>query len=106
MFERLRRVVVESFVGTVALGYLLAQCILEFVSIFSSPIQEWVVRKEYREFAPSPARLTGFPFDYALPGLAKFVPLLLVWYLLLRWLYFKPLKHETTAPAPNPEQPS
>ena len=44
MFERLKQALVESFVGTVALGYLLAQCILHFVNIFASPLTGWVTR--------------------------------------------------------------
>src|SRR6185437_5096899 len=42
MFERLKRTLVESYVGAIALGYLLAQVILHFVEIFASPVAVWV----------------------------------------------------------------
>jgi hypothetical protein len=35
MFDRLKRSLVESFVGALALGWLFAWAILDFVSIFS-----------------------------------------------------------------------
>jgi hypothetical protein len=106
MFERLKRAMVESFVGTVALGYLLAQCIMHFVGVFAAPIQDWVARKEYRDILSGTGRLTGFPFDFALPELVRFFLLLLVWYVLLRWLYFKPVKKVPSEPASDSGQPT
>jgi hypothetical protein len=96
MLNRLKNVLVESFVGTIALGYVLAQTILHFVNVFASPIAGWVARDEYRRLVPkslapqSPAP-TGFPYRNALPELVSFLLLLLVWYVLLRWLFWKPV---------------
>ncbi len=104
MFERLKRALVESFVGAIALGYLLAQCILHFVNIFASPIAGWVSRNDYRAIIPNGATLAGFSLKDALPDLSRFVVLFLVWYLLVRWLYFSPPKTYVPEPAPNPEQ--
>ena len=104
MIERLKGALVESFVGAIALGYLLAQCILHFVDIFASPIAGWLSRSQYRAFMPSGAALPGFSLKDALPDLSKFVVLSLVWYLLVRWLYFTPLKKEASEHTPNPEQ--
>jgi hypothetical protein len=106
MFERLRRTLVETFVGAIALGYLLAQGILHFVNIFTSPVTGWVTRNEYREMMPRTASSAGFPFQLALPELIRFFLLLLVWYVLLRWLYFKPIKNESSELAKNPGPPS
>ena len=39
MLERFKRALVESFIGAIGLGYLLAQGILHFVNIFASPVQ-------------------------------------------------------------------
>jgi hypothetical protein len=103
MIERLKRALVESFVGAIALGYLLAQCILHFVNIFASPIAGWISRNQYRAFMPNGAALPGFSLKDALPDLSKFVVLSLVWYLLVRWLYFTPPKTDASKPAPNPE---
>ncbi len=38
--KRVRRVLVEGFVGAIAFGYILAQAILHFVNIFASPLAE------------------------------------------------------------------
>jgi hypothetical protein len=103
MFERLKRALVESFVGAIALGYLLAQCILHFVNIFASPLTSWVARNEYRQIVPGSAVLNAFSLEDALPDLVRFLFLFLVWYLLVRWLYFTPLKKEVSEQAPNPE---
>jgi hypothetical protein len=93
MFKRLRQVLVNSFVGAIALGWLFAQCILHFAYGFSAPIANWLARREYQGMLNRAA--TGFSFQDALPELAKSVSLLLVGYLLLRWLYYKPLEPET-----------
>jgi ABC-type dipeptide/oligopeptide/nickel transport system permease component len=104
MFERLKQALVESFVGAIALGYLLAQCILHFVNIFTSPVGVWFMRNEYRAIVPHTAGLACGLLRAALPEFVTFFLLLLVWYVLVRWLYLTPLKKETSEPAPNPEQ--
>ena len=48
MLNRIKRALVESFVGAIALGYVLAQTIMHFVNIFASPIAGWVAQEEYR----------------------------------------------------------
>ena len=108
MFERLRRAIVESYVGAIALGYVLAQSIGHFASIFTSPISRWVSRTELRELREVSPRISALHvslFDDALPELMSFLLLLLVWYTLMRWLYFRPLKkEEPPQPALNPER--
>ena len=104
MFERLKRALVESFVGAIALGYLLAQSILHFVNIFASPIAGWVSRNAYRAIIPGGAALAGFSLKDALPNLSRFVLLFVVWYVLVRWLYFTPPKIDAAEPEPNPEE--
>jgi hypothetical protein len=99
MSDRLKRVLVESFVGTIALGYLLAQALLYFVGIFSRPVEQWVQRRMYPALAPNASQ--SFPIEAALPQAISFIILLLVFYGLLRWLYFKPLTLETSERNPN-----
>jgi hypothetical protein len=98
MFDRLKQALVESYVGAIALGYLFAQGILHFVNIFASPVAGWLSRKQYRGLGlvPGTTALPGFSLQDALPELVRFSLILLVWYVLLRWLYFKPLKEETS----------
>jgi hypothetical protein len=96
MLNRVKRALVESFVGAIALGYVLAQTIMHFVNIFASPIAGWVARDEYRRLmpqslVPQSPEPTGFPYRNGLPELVTFLLLLLVWYVLLRWLFWKPV---------------
>jgi hypothetical protein len=93
MLNRLKRALVESFVGAIALGYVLAQVIMHFANIFASPIAAWIARDEYRRLmtqslAPQSPAPIGFPYRNALPELLSFLFLLPIWFVLLRWLYF------------------
>jgi ABC-type sulfate transport system permease component len=97
MFDRLKRTLVESFVGAIALGYLFAQAALYLVNVFAAPVAGWVRRKEF----PGSTATAGLSLQAALPQLVSFVVLLLIWYVLLRWLYFTPPKSETSEPVPN-----
>jgi hypothetical protein len=97
MLNRFKRALVESFVGAIALGYILAQIIIHFVNIFASPIEAWIAADEYRRLFPQglPSQNTpptGFPYQRALPELVSFLLLLLVWFALLRWLYSDPVR--------------
>jgi hypothetical protein len=94
MLSRFKQAVVDSFIGAIALGYVLAQVILHFVNIFASPVAGWVSRKQYGGLIPHTSTLPGFSLQDALPEAVRFFVLLLVWFVLLRWLYFKPLKKE------------
>jgi predicted Kef-type K+ transport protein len=103
VLKRLKRSLVDSYVGAIALGYLLAQDVLHFVGIFASPLAGWVTRKEYGDILRRNGSVAAFSLQEALPEAAKFLVLLLVWYLLVRWLYFKP--HATaTEQASNAER--
>ena len=104
MLERLKRILVESFIGAIALGWLSAQIIMHFAYSFAAPVAGWIMRREYRGFTDRASGPAGFSLLDALPDLVRTISLLLVWYILLRWLYFKPLKKETPQPTPNPEQ--
>lgn len=106
MFDRLRRILIESFIGAIALGYLFAEAVLNFVNVFTAPVAGWVTRKEFPQFLPRTAAATGLPFQTALTPLVSSVVLLLIWYILLRWLYLTPLKSEPPESASDPEQAS
>jgi hypothetical protein len=91
MLERLRRAMVESYVGAVALGYLLAQVILHFVNVFTQPFAGWITRKQYGGMLAGSRELPGFSLKDAVPELIRFVLLIVAWYVLVRWLYVKPV---------------
>src|SRR5262245_3815115 len=103
MLNRLKRTLVDSFVGAIALGWLLAQGIVHFSRIFSAPVAHWTARNEYRGLLDHGNISSSFSFQDAVPDLIGSLSLLLVWYLLFRWLYFTPLKPEQTNPTPNLE---
>jgi ABC-type spermidine/putrescine transport system permease subunit II len=90
MFDRLKRTLVDSFVGAIALGYLFAEVVLYFVNVFTAPVAGWVRRKEFPGTTPT----AGLSLQAAVLPLISFVVLLLIWYVLLRWLYFTPFKKE------------
>jgi len=100
MLERLKKTLVESFVGVIALGYLFAQGIVHFAYVFTAPLAGWISSREY--FAMT-ARTTspGYWFRDALLELARSLSLLLLGYVLLRWLYFTPVKGATLESAPD-----
>ncbi|MGA7156889.1 MAG: hypothetical protein WBY53_08595 [Acidobacteriaceae bacterium] len=89
----MKRSLVESFVGALALGGIFAWAILDFVSIFSAPLTNWIARSEFRraDGIPPGSIPGGLLWRDALPYLVGSLMLFLVGYLLLRWLYFKPL---------------
>jgi hypothetical protein len=106
MFDPLKRILVESFIGAIALGYLLAQAALYFGNIFVTPLANWITRQTFPEFTPRATTAPGFPFQTALPPLFSTVLLLLVWCLLLRWLYFTPPKTQAPESASELEEHS
>lgn len=103
MFKRLKAALVRSYVGAIALGWLFGQGIMHVASIFSAPIEGWMMRREYGPLVLRANTARGFSLQDALPELVKSISLLLVGYLLLRWLYFTPLTaepSESTADTP------
>ncbi len=98
MFDRPKNALVKSFVGALALGWVFAQGILHFAYVFSAPVASWLMRREYRGLVDRTATPTGLSLQDALPELVRSFSLLLVGYLLLRWLYYKPLERETLEP--------
>jgi nitric oxide reductase large subunit len=105
MIKRFKRAVVDSFIGAIALGYLLAQAILYFGGIFATPFAGWISRRQYGGLVPHSAPLPGFSLQDAMPDAIRFLVLLLVWFALLWWLYLTPpQKDEIDAQAlSNPE---
>ncbi|HXY10215.1 MAG TPA: hypothetical protein VEI52_20400 [Terriglobales bacterium] len=99
----MKQALVESYVGAIALGYAFAQGILHFVNIFASPFAGWISRKEYGGLVPRTTALPGFTLQDALPEAVRFFFLVLVWLVLMRWLYLKPLKEDVSEQAPDSE---
>jgi hypothetical protein len=103
MLNRLKSALVDSYVGAVARGYMLAQCVLHFANVFANPIAGWITRAEYKDVINHGTPMVGFTFRDGLPELVRFVLLLAVWFVLVRWLYFTPPKQDVI-PIPDAAQ--
>src|SRR3954469_7321725 len=101
MLNRLRTALVSSFVGAIALGWIFAQAILHFAFIIATPVSSWLSRRTYRGMLDNPRIPTGFQLQDAIPELLKSGSLLIIGYILLRWLYWKPLETEPTVADAN-----
>lgn len=106
MLERLRRGLVDSYIGAIALGWLLAQDIMHFVGIFGAPVGAWVSQNTYRAMTQKSTGVEDFPFQAAFPELVRAFLLFLIWFTLFRWLYLKQFRLNSTEPAPNVEPPT
>ncbi|SRR6266702_2995609 len=102
MLDRFKRALVESFVGAIALGWIFAQVLIHFVGILSTPVGNWVSRRTFRSFAQQGSMMPEFTFRDSLPEAVRFVGLLIVGVVILRWLYYP----SEAVPAPNVEIPS
>ena len=101
MFKRLKKSMIESYVGAIALGWLLAQSILHFANVFSAPVAHWIMRNEYRGILDRGTVSSSLSLQDAAPDLIRALSLLLLWYLLFRWLYLTPPNKESSEPAPS-----
>src|SRR6185369_15546474 len=93
MLERLRSILVSSFIGAITLGWVFAQAILHFAYVFSAPVAGWLTRREYHEMSNRVS--TGFFLHDSLPELVKSGLLFLIGYVFLRWLYYGSSQHHT-----------
>lgn len=88
MFKRLKQALVSSYVGAIAVAWIFAQGILHLAYVFSAPISSWVARNEYRGMMEQ-STVKGFALRDGVPDLVRSIALLVMGYLLLRWLYFR-----------------
>jgi len=106
MLERLRSALVKSYVGAIAIGWLVAQGFTDVSSIFAAPLTAWITQRLSSEDSGifrvphNPA----VPYWMAVPPLIRAVLLLLIAFLLLRWLYFEPAQKQISAQLPEPDE--
>lgn len=104
MFKRLKRLLVQSYIGAIALGILLADAIVAFTNIFVAPLVVWTVDSGFGGISRGSRSSRGLPLEQSLAPLARFFVLILIWYFLLRWLYSEPLEGSAEAqPSKEPE---
>ncbi|HEV2484411.1 MAG TPA: hypothetical protein VGT08_02675 [Terracidiphilus sp.] len=103
MLERVKTALVDSFVGAIAIGLLLSQGISQIVRVAVNPITVWLQQRQYSENysvgAPRAALIESI-----LAQLLVSVFLLLIVYVLLRWLYFPHVEKQDQDVSPEPEQ--
>jgi hypothetical protein len=105
VLERLRRALTESYIGAIAMGWLLAQDILQFVNIFATPVEGWVSQRVYPGLRAQAGGPQGIGFELGLPEVIRFLLILAIWYALVRWLYFPSNKTSAALP-PDQGQPA
>lgn len=103
LFKRLKHALVSSYVGAIAVGWILAQGILHFAYMFSTPITSWIARSEYRGIMEQ-STIKGFALRDGVPDLLRSIALLVLGYLLLRWLYFGQLEEPEVEDTGRPLQ--
>jgi hypothetical protein len=104
MLKRLKSALVDSYVGTIALGYLFAQGILHFVGIFSEPVRHWLAERELGELNVAKSASPAFSFKWGLSELFTSVFFLLITYGLLRWLYYPDAEKQDQGETTEPEE--
>lgn len=102
MLNRIKQTLVDSYIGAIALGWLLAQSVSHLASAVAAPVAGSISRSHLRGLMDSSGTLPGFTLTDAVPQLVTSACLLLFWYLLLRWLYWRPVS--TPASSQHPEQ--
>lgn len=108
--RRIREVLLNEYIGAIAIGFIVAQAVAGIVSTVVQPVAfYWESRRRPANFFESPA----FPWDSVLLSFVSVVLYLLAAYLLLHWLYLRPSEQavekqneddESTAPG-EPTQP-
>ena len=92
MLERLKSALTKSYVGAIAVGWLVAQGLIDVSSIIVAPVTAWITNRlnsqGYDLFRPP--QNPNLPYWLALPPLIRALVILLIAFLLLRWLYFEP----------------
>jgi hypothetical protein len=54
MLERLRETLVQTYVGAIGLGYLLAHCVMHLAGVVTTPLGKWITRREYGDLLQRP----------------------------------------------------
>jgi hypothetical protein len=103
MLDQLKTALVDSFVGAIAVGWLFAQGIVSFCGIFTVPLQFWF-QMQNRQYMSGMTFSPSFPVDMAIPSLLTALLLLVVAFVLLRWLYYPAAIEPDCEESSEPEQ--
>jgi hypothetical protein len=101
MLERIKKALVRSFVGPIAIGWLFADGILRFVSGVTSSLMEWLAEwiQQPKGSVLFPSPRPPFPSPILIREWFAAALILLAAFLLLRWLYIEPSAAEPSDPS-------
>ena len=104
MVKRLKQILVDSYVGAIALAVLFAQAVGHFANMLATSTTNWLIEGPYRASSTMPY---GFRVQSTVPEMVRGLFQLLILGLLLYWLYFPLPQREperTESPAEIGEQ--
>ena len=104
MFRRIKTALVDSFVGAIAVGYLLAQALENIGYAFAAPFTRLMDEKALQLTSNSRAGHPSLSLAAGLPQLLSGCIYLFTAWVLLRWLYYNARKNQTPPQTPEPEQ--
>jgi mannose/fructose/N-acetylgalactosamine-specific phosphotransferase system component IID len=101
MLERIKKALVESFVGAIVVGVLIANGIVNLVTSITTPLTEWVNLRfqEQQSSTFFPPQYLQFLLRHLIQQLIGAALFLLIAFLLLRWLYIEPSAVEPSDPS-------
>jgi hypothetical protein len=88
MLNRLKRALVDSYVGAIALGYLLGEGVEQLAMVVTAPFSEWIGLREMHWISPQNYLEPSFRFQPSIGPLVHGVFFVLLGLVLLRWLYY------------------
>jgi predicted Kef-type K+ transport protein len=98
VLNRIRKALVDSYAGAIAVGWLLSQGICHCALLIVSPLTIWAQIRLQQRLDPSRSILyeqpQRFPYEQVGSQVLLILILLLLAFLLLRWLYMEPAKVE------------
>ena len=100
MLERVKELLVESFVGAIALGLLLSNAIARLTNGLTMPLTDWLVRIQFQGFPNRPPQ--PLTLRQGWPELIRAFVLFVIWCALFYWLYFKRVPEESLEPVNLP----
>jgi hypothetical protein len=104
MFRRLKTALVDSFVGAIAAGYLLAEALENIGYAFAAPFSHWMSERALQLASYSTAERPSLSLSAGLTSLLLGSIYLLISLVLVRWLYFDYPRHQAPLTIPEPEE--
>lgn len=104
MPDRIKKALVESFIGAIAIAWLFAEGITHLVTGLTTPLGMWMTERLRQQSNPGYSGILTprleFPIALAVPQLIAGALLLLIAWLLFRWLYLDVPAASETGPEP------